>query len=186
MGISSLIICFFVCFFFTPFTLPQSHHLSIVCILLHCLIIILNTIGCVINDQSTPVGSIQTGHEVVVSPNRDRHTGTNKVSNQFHFCFSDVLISHKLISFHFVLVLSLGYCVLFYLLLFMSLIQLSLIVVMEFHAKFSRALFFLFKIKTLNKNQRVHDFQKENWMQSKKNVISKCQLFFSFSIDASS
>lgn len=29
--------------------------------------------------QSTPVGSIQTGHEVVVSPNRDRHTAANKV-----------------------------------------------------------------------------------------------------------
>ncbi|XP_055324964.1 casein kinase I isoform X19 [Sitodiplosis mosellana] len=29
--------------------------------------------------MSTPVGSIQTGHEVVVSPNRDRHTTANKV-----------------------------------------------------------------------------------------------------------
>jgi Casein kinase 1 gamma C terminal len=27
--------------------------------------------------QSTPVGSIQTGHEVIVSPNRDRHTPAN-------------------------------------------------------------------------------------------------------------
>lgn len=32
-----------------------------------------------ISKQSTPVGSIQTGHEVVVSPNRDRHATTNKV-----------------------------------------------------------------------------------------------------------
>lgn len=30
--------------------------------------------------QSTPVGSIQTGHEVVVSPNRDRHAAANKVN----------------------------------------------------------------------------------------------------------
>ncbi|XP_031636320.1 casein kinase I isoform X4 [Contarinia nasturtii] len=30
------------------------------------------------SDKSTPVGSIQTGHEVVVSPNRDRHTTANK------------------------------------------------------------------------------------------------------------
>lgn len=30
--------------------------------------------------QSTPVGSLQTGHEVVVSPNRDRHQSTNRVS----------------------------------------------------------------------------------------------------------
>lgn len=31
------------------------------------------------------MGSIQTGHEVVVSPNRDRHTGANKVSQLFNF-----------------------------------------------------------------------------------------------------
>ncbi|XP_055324881.1 casein kinase I isoform X11 [Sitodiplosis mosellana] len=30
--------------------------------------------------MSTPVGSIQTGHEVVVSPNRDRHTTANKTN----------------------------------------------------------------------------------------------------------
>ncbi|XP_049531350.1 casein kinase I isoform X8 [Anopheles darlingi] len=29
--------------------------------------------------MSTPVGSLQTGHEVVVSPNRERHTPANKV-----------------------------------------------------------------------------------------------------------
>jgi hypothetical protein len=29
--------------------------------------------------QSTPVGSLQTGHEIVVSPNRDRHPTANKV-----------------------------------------------------------------------------------------------------------
>ncbi|XP_052566841.1 casein kinase I isoform X6 [Culex pipiens pallens] len=29
--------------------------------------------------MSTPVGSLQTGHEVVVSPNRERHTPVNKV-----------------------------------------------------------------------------------------------------------
>lgn len=29
--------------------------------------------------QSTPVGSLQTGHEVIVSPNRDKHTPANKV-----------------------------------------------------------------------------------------------------------
>ncbi|XP_065079635.1 casein kinase I isoform X11 [Ochlerotatus camptorhynchus] len=29
--------------------------------------------------KSTPVGSLQTGHEVVVSPNRERHTPVNKV-----------------------------------------------------------------------------------------------------------
>ncbi|XP_046432091.1 casein kinase I isoform X12 [Neodiprion virginianus] len=29
--------------------------------------------------MSTPVGSLQTGHEIVVSPNRDRHPTTNKV-----------------------------------------------------------------------------------------------------------
>lgn len=29
--------------------------------------------------QSTPVGSLQTAHEVIVSPNRDRHTTTYKV-----------------------------------------------------------------------------------------------------------
>ncbi|XP_070507723.1 casein kinase I isoform X5 [Chironomus tepperi] len=29
--------------------------------------------------MSTPVGSLQTGHEVVVSPNRDKHTPANKV-----------------------------------------------------------------------------------------------------------
>uniref|UniRef100_A0A336MPC6 CSON004628 protein n=1 Tax=Culicoides sonorensis TaxID=179676 RepID=A0A336MPC6_CULSO len=31
------------------------------------------------NNKSTPVGSLQTGHEVVVSPNRDRHQSTNRV-----------------------------------------------------------------------------------------------------------
>ncbi|CAH2087454.1 unnamed protein product [Euphydryas editha] len=30
------------------------------------------------SDKSTPVGSIQTGHEVVVSPNRDRHQPFHK------------------------------------------------------------------------------------------------------------
>ncbi|XP_059621574.1 casein kinase I isoform X3 [Phlebotomus argentipes] len=30
------------------------------------------------SDKSTPVNSLQTGHEVVVSPNRDRHTPVNK------------------------------------------------------------------------------------------------------------
>lgn len=29
--------------------------------------------------QSTPVGSLQTGHEMVVSPNRDRHPTASKV-----------------------------------------------------------------------------------------------------------
>jgi len=29
--------------------------------------------------MSTPVGSLQTGHEIVVSPNRDRHPTANKV-----------------------------------------------------------------------------------------------------------
>nr|CAD7576654.1 unnamed protein product [Timema californicum] len=28
--------------------------------------------------MSTPVGSLQTGHEIVVSPNRDRHAAANK------------------------------------------------------------------------------------------------------------
>ncbi|XP_053697022.1 casein kinase I isoform X4 [Sabethes cyaneus] len=31
--------------------------------------------------MSTPVGSLQTGHEVVVSPNRERHTPVNKQTN---------------------------------------------------------------------------------------------------------
>uniref|UniRef100_A0A182F828 non-specific serine/threonine protein kinase n=1 Tax=Anopheles albimanus TaxID=7167 RepID=A0A182F828_ANOAL len=31
--------------------------------------------------MSTPVGSLQTGHEVVVSPNRERHTPANKQTN---------------------------------------------------------------------------------------------------------
>ncbi|XP_044574878.1 casein kinase I isoform X7 [Cotesia glomerata] len=31
------------------------------------------------SDKSTPVGSMQTGHEIVVSPNRDRHPTTYKV-----------------------------------------------------------------------------------------------------------
>lgn len=35
------------------------------------------------NHQSTPVGSLQTGHEVVVSPNRDKHTPANKVKTSF-------------------------------------------------------------------------------------------------------
>ncbi|XP_046822615.1 casein kinase I isoform X4 [Vespa crabro] len=30
------------------------------------------------SDKSTPVGSLQTGHEIVVSPNRDRHPATYK------------------------------------------------------------------------------------------------------------
>lgn len=29
--------------------------------------------------QSTPVGSLQTGHEVIISPNKDRHNVTAKV-----------------------------------------------------------------------------------------------------------
>lgn len=29
--------------------------------------------------QSTPVGSLQTGHEVIISPNKDRHNITGKV-----------------------------------------------------------------------------------------------------------
>ncbi|XP_059621576.1 casein kinase I isoform X5 [Phlebotomus argentipes] len=32
------------------------------------------------SDKSTPVNSLQTGHEVVVSPNRDRHTPVNKTN----------------------------------------------------------------------------------------------------------
>uniref|UniRef100_A0A336MR70 CSON004628 protein n=1 Tax=Culicoides sonorensis TaxID=179676 RepID=A0A336MR70_CULSO len=32
------------------------------------------------NNKSTPVGSLQTGHEVVVSPNRDRHQSTNRTN----------------------------------------------------------------------------------------------------------
>lgn len=37
------------------------------------------------NFQSTPVGSLQTGHEMVVSPNRDRNPQFHKVSicNEF-------------------------------------------------------------------------------------------------------
>ncbi|XP_046432084.1 casein kinase I isoform X9 [Neodiprion pinetum] len=33
--------------------------------------------------MSTPVGSLQTGHEIVVSPNRDRHPTTNKECDDF-------------------------------------------------------------------------------------------------------
>ncbi|XP_052866897.1 casein kinase I isoform X1 [Anopheles cruzii] len=32
--------------------------------------------------KSTPVGSLQTGHEVVVSPNRERHTAANKTNSK--------------------------------------------------------------------------------------------------------
>ncbi|XP_062564261.1 casein kinase I isoform X5 [Armigeres subalbatus] len=32
--------------------------------------------------KSTPVGSLQTGHEVVVSPNRERHTPVNKTNSK--------------------------------------------------------------------------------------------------------
>uniref|UniRef100_A0A182LZ08 non-specific serine/threonine protein kinase n=1 Tax=Anopheles culicifacies TaxID=139723 RepID=A0A182LZ08_9DIPT len=32
--------------------------------------------------KSTPVGSLQTGHEVVVSPNRERHTPANKTNSK--------------------------------------------------------------------------------------------------------
>ncbi|XP_047003163.1 casein kinase I isoform X1 [Schistocerca americana] len=35
-------------------------------------------IGKTKSDKSTPVGSLQTGHEIVVSPNRDRHATANK------------------------------------------------------------------------------------------------------------
>lgn len=38
---------------------------------------------CILFLQSTPVGSLQTGHEVVVSPNRDKHTPANKVKKSF-------------------------------------------------------------------------------------------------------
>ncbi|XP_062564265.1 casein kinase I isoform X9 [Armigeres subalbatus] len=35
--------------------------------------------------MSTPVGSLQTGHEVVVSPNRERHTPVNKDGDLFSY-----------------------------------------------------------------------------------------------------
>ncbi|XP_055904725.1 casein kinase I isoform X3 [Eupeodes corollae] len=35
--------------------------------------------------MSTPVGSLQTGHEVIISPNKDRHNVTAKNSNQLDF-----------------------------------------------------------------------------------------------------
>ncbi|XP_055637406.1 casein kinase I isoform X1 [Toxorhynchites rutilus septentrionalis] len=35
--------------------------------------------------KSTPVGSLQTGHEVVVSPNRERHTPVNKDGDFFSY-----------------------------------------------------------------------------------------------------
>nr|KAF7425847.1 hypothetical protein H0235_008285 [Vespula pensylvanica] len=35
------------------------------------------------SDKSTPVGSLQTGHEIVVSPNRDRHPATYKEYDDF-------------------------------------------------------------------------------------------------------
>ncbi|XP_023287959.1 casein kinase I, partial [Orussus abietinus] len=35
-------------------------------------------IGKTKSDKSTPVGSLQTGHEIIVSPNRDRHPATYK------------------------------------------------------------------------------------------------------------
>lgn len=38
--------------------------------------------------QSTPVGSLQTGQEIVVSPNRDRHPAAYKVFLVFYRFFS--------------------------------------------------------------------------------------------------
>lgn len=53
--------------------------------LLHWLLKCCDIITFITKHQSTPVGSLQTGHEVVVSPNRDRHQSTNRVSNDFFF-----------------------------------------------------------------------------------------------------
>ncbi|XP_046803903.1 casein kinase I, partial [Lucilia cuprina] len=37
------------------------------------------------NKQSTPVGSLQTGHEVIISPNKDRHNVTGKDVSYFDY-----------------------------------------------------------------------------------------------------
>ncbi|XP_037707398.1 casein kinase I isoform X10 [Drosophila subpulchrella] len=37
------------------------------------------------SDKSTPVGSLQTGHEVIISPNKDRHNVTAKDVSYFDF-----------------------------------------------------------------------------------------------------
>lgn len=36
-----------------------------------------------VRQQSTPIGSMQTGQDVVVSPNRDKHATANKVKTSF-------------------------------------------------------------------------------------------------------
>ncbi|XP_058057795.1 casein kinase I isoform X1 [Anopheles bellator] len=41
--------------------------------------------------KSTPVGSLQTGHEVVVSPNRERHTAANKEGADFFSYYDEEL-----------------------------------------------------------------------------------------------
>ncbi|XP_055547145.1 casein kinase I isoform X8 [Wyeomyia smithii] len=41
--------------------------------------------------MSTPVGSLQTGHEVVVSPNRERHTPVNKDGDFFSYYDEELL-----------------------------------------------------------------------------------------------
>lgn len=56
--------------------------------------------------QSTPVGSLQTGHEVVVSPNRDRHQSTNRVSNQF---FSLIVWDYLLLLYKFASLLKISF-----------------------------------------------------------------------------
>ncbi|KAJ4441078.1 hypothetical protein ANN_10928 [Periplaneta americana] len=43
--------------------------------------------------SSTPVGSLQTGHEIVVSPNRDRHPTANKVNRRFIKCLDHLAFS---------------------------------------------------------------------------------------------
>ncbi|XP_059218315.1 casein kinase I isoform X4 [Stomoxys calcitrans] len=37
------------------------------------------------SDKSTPVGSLQTGHEVIISPNKDRHNITGKEGSYYDF-----------------------------------------------------------------------------------------------------
>jgi len=41
--------------------------------------------------QSTPVGSLQTGHEVIISPNKDRHNVTAKVK----YTINNVVLSQS-------------------------------------------------------------------------------------------
>ncbi|XP_037956359.1 casein kinase I isoform X2 [Teleopsis dalmanni] len=41
------------------------------------------------SDKSTPVGSLQTGHEVIISPNKDRHNVTAKDISYFDYADDD-------------------------------------------------------------------------------------------------